>query len=81
MCRFLLGAVIGLYFLNKTKKGGVRWHLNIMRTSDIKKNLSTAQELVDKKKEKIKQLKKEIKKLKEQYTKYETTAGGAIYGE
>lgn len=52
-----------------------------MRTANIKKNLSTAQELVDKKKQKIKQLKKEIKKLKEQYTKYETTAGGAIYGE
>jgi len=59
----------------------VRRHLNIMRTANIKKNLSTAQELVDKKKQKIKQLKKEIKKLKEQYTKYETTAGGAIYGE
>jgi len=52
-----------------------------MRTAKIKKNLSTPQELVDKKKYKIKQLKKEIKKLKQQYTKYQTTAGGAIYGE
>lgn len=53
------------------------------RQTDIKKDLSTAHKLIDKKKKLITKLKKEINYL--EYPKNELghaiTAGGCIYGE